>query len=105
MICIGCGIPLEEDISCRILGGKIENIYYTKTLSNCNNDCISIIPGSIFAQFLISIITNLSFFPFNFMIVEKCFFHIASPDGLKSRSSTNENCKLYRSISVYVRGM
>jgi hypothetical protein len=23
MICISCGTPLEEDISCRILGGKI----------------------------------------------------------------------------------
>lgn len=54
MICISCGTPLEEDISCRILG-------------------------------------------------EKCQLHIVSPDGLSHNTVTNANCRLNRSISVYVR--
>lgn len=28
MICTECGLPLDEDISCRILGGKLSNISF-----------------------------------------------------------------------------
>ena len=36
--------------------------------------------------------------------LEKRQLHIVSPDGLSHNTETNANCRLNRSISVYVRG-